>query len=414
MKTSHSLPKISFLLGSPDISGGTYVIFKHAIGLKKQGFDITIITEEIFDKKRLFWFPKAQDLRFIDLNTANKENYDLCIATWWKTVFYLSKIKAKKIAYFVQSIESKFCRPEDGDLKSLIDFTYRLPLIFITEASWIQKYLKDNFNKNSHLVLNGIDKNIFNNSDYAIDKTRPYGIRILVEGALNVFFKQTELTISLCKKAGIEDVWLLTPTKINSFPGVSRLFSQVPFQDVGKIMRSCDLIVKLSKVEGMFGPPLEMMHCGGTAITFDVTGYDEYIKDGINALVLKMDDEAGVVKCLYELSQDKHYLDILKKNSLLTAREWPTWEKSNSKMTKIIHKILDSNQEKNINVCEIVETMLQLSGPIHASINYPYTVKDIIKLFYLKIKNNIRKHTSTRPLVHNYTYKKLKPNNLFQ
>ena len=53
------------------------------------------------------------------------------------------------------------------------------------------------------------------------------------------------------------------------------------------IYRSCDVIVKLSYVEGMFGPPLEMFHCGGTSIVYDVTGHDEYIVHGKNGLVAK-------------------------------------------------------------------------------------------------------------------------------
>lgn len=62
-----------------------------------------------------------------------------------------------------------------------------------------------------------------------------------------------------------------------------------------EIYRSCDVIVKLSYIEGMFGPPLEMFHCGGTAIVYDVTGHDEYIVHEKNALVVKTDDDKQVI-----------------------------------------------------------------------------------------------------------------------
>jgi hypothetical protein len=54
---------------------------------------------------------------------------------------------------------------------------------------------------------------------------------------------------------------------------------------MASVYRSCDDILKLSLVESMFGPPLEMFHCGGTAIVYNVTGHDEYIVHGRNALV---------------------------------------------------------------------------------------------------------------------------------
>lgn len=41
----------------------------------------------------------------------------------------------------------------------------------------------------------------------------------------------------------------------------------------------------------MFGPPLEMFHCGGTSIVYDVTGHDEYIVHDKNGLVAKTDDD---------------------------------------------------------------------------------------------------------------------------
>ena len=43
-----------------------------------------------------------------------------------------------------------------------------------------------------------------------------------------------------------------------------------------EIYNQCDVLLKMSKVEGVFGPPLEMMACGGTCVVGNVSGYDEY------------------------------------------------------------------------------------------------------------------------------------------
>ena len=49
----------------------------------------------------------------------------------------------------------------------------------------------------------------------------------------------------------------------------------------GEYARS-DVVLKLSRVEGMFGPPLEGFHRGATCVVTPVTGHDEYVEHGWN------------------------------------------------------------------------------------------------------------------------------------
>jgi glycosyltransferase involved in cell wall biosynthesis len=107
-----------------------------------------------------------------------------------------------------------------------------------------------------------------------------------VEGPLGVSYKNVEKTIELCRQAEVDEIWLLTSSEVTDYPGVNRCFSRVPITETAAIYRSCDLLVKLSYVEGMFGPPLEMFHCGGTALVYDVTGHDEYIRHQQNSIVV--------------------------------------------------------------------------------------------------------------------------------
>jgi hypothetical protein len=88
--------------------------------------------------------------------------------------------------------------------------------------------------------------------------------------------------------------------------------------------------LKLSTVEGMFGPPLEMFHCGGTAITYDVTGHDEYIVHNTNALVAARGDENAVLSFLHRLRDEPQTLLRLKQGAVKTANMWPGWEESSS------------------------------------------------------------------------------------
>ncbi|MGC6655336.1 MULTISPECIES: glycosyltransferase family 4 protein [Pantoea] len=333
---------IAFLLWSPDISGGTNVIFEHATRLLAMGNKITIITDDKPNKSRLEWFPGAEKLTWLTYSEAEILQFDLVIATWWRTVFYLNKIKSKKYAFFVQSIESRFYPENEVTLRTLVDLTYSLQVNFITEATWIKDHLKKYYDQDAHLVRNGISKSYFNSTIEPKSARVPGKLRVLVEGPLNVSFKNTELALNLCKKSNADEIWFVTSTEIGAYPNIDRLFSRIPISEIGSIYASCDVLVKLSTVEGMFGPPLEMYHTGGTSISYDVTGYDEYIEHDFNGLISFNRDDNEVIGFLNHLKNNPEKLDTLKKNALLTAEKWPDWESSSSEFATVCQDIIHS------------------------------------------------------------------------
>lgn len=335
--------KWAFLLGSPDISGGSYVIFEHAIRAQRNGVHVTIITEEKVNMDRLHWHPEARELNWKTFDEAQEDFFDVCIATWWRTVYELYRVQARTYAYFVQSIESRFYTEEEKPLRKLVESTYALPLHFITEAKWIQKYLMEHYNKEAYLVLNGIRKDIYSEEGTSHAPREENKLRVLVEGPVDVHFKNVPKTIELCKQSKADEIWLLTSSPISSYPGVDRVFSRIPIFETPKVYRSCDVIVKLSYVEGMFGPPLEMFHCGGTSVTYNVTGHDEYIEAGINGIVIERDNEQAVTDSINKFKDEKDYLATLKANAMKTAEAWPSWDEASLEFE---HAIADIVQNK--------------------------------------------------------------------
>lgn len=328
--------KCIFTLGSPAIGGGTIVIFEHATRMKKEGEDVYIVTDRKISSEEYSWHPLAHTLKWVTYDEIKKMKFDMAIATWWRTVYDLYKINANKYVYFVQSIESRFYSEQEKGLKILSELTYMLGMKVITEATWIKNYL-EKYGIDAYLVHNGIRKDIFKSDGKKYDKCN--GLRVLVEGPVDVAFKNVPKTIELVRKSNAKEIWLLTSSSITSYEGVDRVFSKVPPTECSKIYRSCDVIVKLSYVEGMFGPPLEMFHCGGTAIVYDVTGHDEYIVHNKNGLVVKTDDEEKVVEYINKLSNAKT-LARLKKGALDTASKWISWEQSSKKFYEKVKELL--------------------------------------------------------------------------
>lgn len=322
--------KVVFFIGSPDISGGTYVIYQHAMFAQQMGHDVTIAMLYPPGANHIHWHPSMRLLRFVPAPELGSQHFDLAVATWWRTAAELHQVRADKYAYFVQSIESRFYPEAEAPLRSLVDSTYELGLPVVTEATWIQQHLRDLYGSSPLLVRNGIRKDLYSADGMREAPQLRNGLRILVEGPLGVFFKNVGNSLRLSRRSRADETWLLTSTAVTRYPGVKRVYSRIPITSVPSIYRSCDLILKLSYVEGMFGPPLEMFHCGGTAIVYAVTGHDEYIRDGVNALVLQRDDEQGVIEAINRLRDEPSALADLKRGATKTAREWPTWDESST------------------------------------------------------------------------------------
>lgn len=333
--------RIAFVLGSVHISGGNYVVVQHAMHAAACGHDVSLVILYRFQPQDLAWHSGLAQLKLIHIDDIGGQRFDLAVATWWKTVLELYRLDARQYAYFVQSIESRFFDASDVSLRRLVDSTYELRLPGVTEAQWIQQYLAETYGSRYLLARNGIRKDLYTiDGPCHVPRTRGT-LRVVVEGPMGVPIKNTARTLRIVRRASVGEAWLLTSTSLAWHPGVRRLFSRIPIYEVAKVYRSCDVIVKLSLVEGMFGPPLEMFHCGGTAIVYAVSGHDEYIRHGHNALVANMHDEAAVLRHLKQLRDDPSLLDRLKAGARETADAWPGWPESSAVFTAQLEALCD-------------------------------------------------------------------------
>jgi len=348
--------KIAFLVSGINISGGMNVIFEHAVRVNRRRImQVYMITTEAIDLNGLFWHPEAKELKWLTYEEAKDIELDAVIATFWATCYEANRLQSKHYIYFNQSVESKFYDVADIANRKLAESTYLLGYHVITEATWIKNYLFDNYGIDAQLVLNGIRKDIYTTNGHAIAPRENGKLRILVEGPMGVPFKNVEKTIELCLRSDADEVWLLTSSKITDYSGIDRVFSQVAISKTAEIYRSCDVLIKLSYVEGMFGPPLEMFHCGGTAIVYDVTGHDEYISHNQNAIVIQTDNESAVIDAINFLKDHPEECNRLKIGALETANRWNDWESASMNFEKSIFHYLNETQLNRIQLSEKID-----------------------------------------------------------
>ena len=333
--------KVAFLVNDLQLSGGVGVVVEHALRLSRlDGWEVTLVMVREQEADVWHGYEQIESLHVRDAADAREEHYDIAIATWWETTFTLFEIPAARYAYFVQSLEDRFYRHDEAERLGA-GLTLDLPVAFLTEAEWIRQTLAElRPDAPCYLIRNGIDKAIFDPPERPpVRLSGP--LRVLVEGSPHAWFKHLRGAIDATAA-------MREPHHLTVVCGDREALGEVPADEVlgplshremADLYGRSDVVLKLSSVEGMFGPPLEGFHCGATCVVTPVTGYEEYIDHGWNGLLTDWDDLRGTARQLDLLARDRQLLQFLRTNALETARAWPSWDQSSQFMAAALLKI---------------------------------------------------------------------------
>ena len=325
--------KIAYLIPDVGVSGGVAVVCQHVNRLKKRGHQVFLVSQT--QDTEIDWFPNLN----VPVLTLQEypEGLDILVATGWSTSFDIVNLPAKQKFYFIQSDETRF-HDQDSIWQNLTALSYLLNVNYLTEARWIQKWLKEDLKHDAALIPNGLDQEIF----FRDEPLEPKGgkPRILLEGAIGLPYKGMADAFSAIADLDVE-VWCVSSLG-KPKPGwhCDRFFNQIPMTQMRRVYSSCDILLKMSRVEGFFGPPLEMMACGGTSVVAKVTGYDEYIKDVYNALVVESGDVAGARAAIQRILSEPDLRDNLIRNGQETVKQWQ-WEDSIDRLEAHFQEVLD-------------------------------------------------------------------------
>ena len=330
---------VCFILGELGPSGGAGAVVRHAGGLAAdRGWDVSIA----------LWPGAVAEaaappgVRIVTTDEAHAGDHDIAIATWWRTAYDLFAIPARRHAYYVQQFEERIYRPGDVERFGAAT-THDLPVAFVTEAAWIAAELAElRPEAPCFHVPNGIDKHCFVPPEPAGAKSADRPLRVLVEGSPGLWFKgiQEAATVLELAREPVTTT-LVTPERVD--PDTCARFDRVlgPLDQaaMAAAYRDADVLLKLSRVEGVFTPPLEAFHCGVPCVVWPVTGHDEYVRHGVNGAVVDFDDLVGTAGWIDLLAGDRALLARLGQGALGTAAAWPTWESSTAAFADALQAI---------------------------------------------------------------------------
>jgi glycosyltransferase involved in cell wall biosynthesis len=332
--------RVAFLLPDFTLSGGAGIVVEHARRLTHDhGMDVVLVP--VRGRSDAEWsYAGLREVRTATLEEAAREQFDIAVATWWETAMSLFALDAKRHAYFLQLLEDSHYPP--GATQRLgVQLTLGLPVRFLTAACWIRDFTETvQPGSRALYVRSGIDKEVFA-SPASLTPALSGPLRIVVEGNVDLPRKATPhalAAVELMRRA--HHVTLVTGTAPDHRPAhVDEVLTAISHSELADLLARSHVLLKLSRAEGMFGPPLEAFHMGCTCVVNPVTGHDDYIEHLVNGLVVDWDDPKATARALDLLCADRRLLHQLRVGALETARAWPSWTQASSFMALALRQI---------------------------------------------------------------------------
>jgi glycosyltransferase involved in cell wall biosynthesis len=289
--------KVTFVLNTLNFSGGVKIVVQLANGLQEIGHDVSI------------WYPlfpkfnghiNTQKLKHIECNvpihrfllTREIPKSDLIIATSWESTYFVRKLVPEKgiPVYFIQHIETwdywNTGRRSWKDEKA-ID-TYDLPWYKVVTSRWLYDNLRA-----SYTIPLGVEIPEPSRKEY-------------VGNAFGIYRKEYWKGGHVLKSIG----------------GIT-LLEDVPQEELDHYMRSHDIFISTSKVEGFNLPVLEAMAHGCCVITSMNGAVPEYSQGGTVVFpVWKWDDINMYQSILGILRRDPQFMEIRGNRAREEAKKW--------------------------------------------------------------------------------------------
>ena len=319
---------ITYVMTWTGICGGSKIILEHANKLTERGHKITLISHDI----RPDWFPLSEDVEFIQVPWGQVlcekiPKCDLIITTYWREIYESIEQKIAPVIYFEQGDFHLF------DLEKLekrkfeyIKKQFETVQFIYTVSNFASKKIKEIYNKESIVIPNAVDSNIFY-YDNTIKDNKVINITII--GSEKSEFKRINNIIQAINKVKEEGYkinlnWITpnepTKNKINAIVNPQQ-------KVIGDTLRKSDIYICASMYESFCLPVLEAMTCGAAVITTNNGGNMDFVKENENALLIEKDNIDDICNKIKLLIDDKDLREKISNNAITTSKMY-SWKRT--------------------------------------------------------------------------------------
>lgn len=318
--------RITFVLGTANLSGGARVVAMYAEQLQRRGHQVLVVSTKnkvppLLDRIKQFlkghgWCssdpgPSHFDTLNLEHRVINPfrpvtdsdlPDADIVVATWWETAEWVARLSPTKgaKAQLIQQMESNFpYQPVDR-----VEATWRLPLQKIVVSQWLADLARDRFgDPTSVIVPNGIDLNLFHSPPRG-KQSRP---------TVGMLYSPSPHKGNATALAAVDIAARRIPRLLLRAFGTGPLIASIPLppdaeytrlppqHTLREIYARCDVWLCASTSEGYHLPPHEAMACRCPVVSTRVGGPMDLIKDGVNGYLVDVGDTEGLARRLIDV-----------------------------------------------------------------------------------------------------------------
>ena len=273
---------------------------------------------------------------------ALAERWDVAVATWWTTWSVAVELDAHRRALLLQGVDERFYLPSEPFER----LGATMALAGADELIAVSGYLRDvaraaRPGANCHVVRNGLDRAAFAAAERAPADGGP--LRILIEGQPGLALKGVgdalDAVGEMREPAEVTLVSLEKPAA-HDFRA-QRVVGGLDAPAMADLYASSDVLLKLSRSEGLGLPPLEAAVAGTPSVVTPYGGHEDWLRHGANGVLVGFDDPIGTAGWLDALARDRDLLGRLGAGARDTASDWPSVEESSDEMAAALRAIAD-------------------------------------------------------------------------
>ena len=276
------------------------------------------------------------------LATMADEPVDVAVATWWPTAEALWDLRAQRHVVLLQSLDQRYYHDDEPADRLGAAAVLDLPVGFVAVSSHLARAVSALRPEASvHHVAPGIDKAVF---APVTPRSGPGPLRVLVEGQPSLWFKGVADAVAAVRRMREP----ATVTVVAADPaaagevGADRVCGGLAPDAMAALYAEHDVLLKLSRFEGLGLPVLEAFHVGRPAVLTPVGGADGIARHGVNALVVGFDDEPGTTDALDRLARDAALRERLGRGARATAAGWPSREDGAAAFGAVLRALADA------------------------------------------------------------------------
>jgi glycosyltransferase involved in cell wall biosynthesis len=167
-----------------------------------------------------------------------------------------------------------------------------------------------------------------------------YGVEHLINAIPYVLKENKSIRFLILGEGPLTETFKLRLDKFIK-EGAVKFVGVVPHENIVDYLSAADIYVSTSFSDGASASLLEAMACSLTPVVTEINGNKEWIRDGMNGLLVPVANSKSIAEKILLLTNDQKLREKLQAKAEDTVRTRVNWNKNIDELTKVIDKIMN-------------------------------------------------------------------------